>query len=63
MQITRTHHDIQDVRYQVEQAKLRLTTDVKVKLSFVFMVLKHVLKCSSSYEIKLKTNVVRYDMN
>jgi len=30
-QVTRTHHDIQDIRHQVEQAKLRLTTDVKVK--------------------------------
>lgn len=31
VQLTRTHHDIQDVRHQVEQAKLRLTTDVKVR--------------------------------
>ncbi len=30
-QVTRNHHDIQDIRHQVEQAKLRLTTDVKVK--------------------------------
>ena len=28
--VTRTHHDIQDARHQIEQAKLRLTTDIKV---------------------------------
>ncbi|CAF3870448.1 unnamed protein product [Rotaria magnacalcarata] len=31
VQVTRTHHDIQDIRHQVEQAKLRLTTDVKLR--------------------------------
>ncbi|CAF3649938.1 unnamed protein product [Rotaria sordida] len=31
VQITRTHHNIQDIRHQVEQAKLRLTTDVKLR--------------------------------
>ncbi|CAF2884065.1 unnamed protein product [Rotaria sp. Silwood2] len=31
VRVTRTHHDIQDIRHQVEQAKLRLTTDVKLR--------------------------------
>ncbi|CAF1568728.1 unnamed protein product, partial [Didymodactylos carnosus] len=31
VQFTRMQHDIQDIRHQVEQAKLRLTTDVKLR--------------------------------
>lgn len=57
MQVTHTHHDIQDIRHQVEQAKLRLTTDVKVEKTWKVLLLNLVF-FFYSYEIKLKMNVV-----
>ncbi len=55
LQIIRTQHEIQDLHHQVDQVKLRLTTDIKVKTkiySFSLLVFNY-----SSYEIKLKMNV------
>jgi hypothetical protein len=32
--MTRTQYESEDIRHQIDQAKLRLTTDVKVKRKF-----------------------------
>jgi len=53
LKITRTQYEMQDIQHQLDQAKLRLTTDLKVKENVNFFS----LHCFySSYEIKLTTN-------
>ena len=39
LQITRIQHETQDIRYQIDQAKLRLTTDIKVMLSNILFLI------------------------
>ncbi len=55
-QIMRTQYELQNIRHQVDQAKLRLTTDIKVKKKRDFIYFIFYLFIYSSYEIKLKMN-------
>jgi hypothetical protein len=52
----RTQYELQNIRHQVDQAKLRLTTDIKVKKKRDFIYFIFYLFIYSSYEIKLKMN-------
>jgi hypothetical protein len=38
LKITRTQYEMQDIQHQLDQAKLRLTTDLKVKKNVNFLV-------------------------